>query len=283
MSEHWHDREPEPELESFFLEPSDFDRLDLEQPALIEDYLRVGEVSLLFAAKSMYKSFIALDMALSVATFGHWHGHKVRNGGRVLMIVGEGTYGMQKRFRAWTTHHKVPYAHIPIAFTRGPVPVLEPGRWGAFRRAFDHQIETRWNGLGPALVVIDTLSTSLGGDENSASDISKFIVRLKETFVLPHDCTVLIVAHSGKSAERGARGSYALTANCDSVYTVEDLTDDPPESFKPVRLVAQFSKDSETPGKLTLQPTKVILGEDDYGREISSLVMLPYQKDTTGW
>ncbi len=72
------------------------------------------------------------------------------------------------------------------------------------------------SGKEAVLVVIDTLARSFGGgDENAAAEMNKVLSRitaLKEEL----DTTVLIVHHTGKDAERGARGSSALRAGIET-------------------------------------------------------------------
>jgi AAA domain len=56
---------------------------------LIEDYLERDTVTQLFGDPGSGKSFIALDMALSIATGQEWHGHATKSG-PVFYIAGEG-------------------------------------------------------------------------------------------------------------------------------------------------------------------------------------------------
>jgi len=52
------------------------------------------------------KTFIALDMAFSVATGTPWQGHDTKQGS-VVYIAAEGVQGMAQRIDAWKTYHRV--------------------------------------------------------------------------------------------------------------------------------------------------------------------------------
>ena len=71
---------------------------------LVHRLLTVGGTSLLTAKHASFKSFIALDISLSVATGRLWHGYEVRRG-PVLYIAAEGISGIKKRAAAWLAHH----------------------------------------------------------------------------------------------------------------------------------------------------------------------------------
>ena len=59
-----------------------------------------------FGPPASFKSFLALDIGLSVAHGGSWHGRQVHSG-PVLYIAGEGAAGIRKRASAWMQNHGV--------------------------------------------------------------------------------------------------------------------------------------------------------------------------------
>lgn len=71
------------------------------------------------------------------------------------------------------------------------------------------------------IVAIDTLSQSMmEGEENSASDIAKFMAGATHVFNAT-GAAVVIVHHSGKDSSKGMRGSSAGFANADAVIRIE--------------------------------------------------------------
>src|SRR5438552_870555 len=68
---------------------------------LVEDLLPSRGVALLYGKWGTYKSFVALDLHLSVASGRAFHGHAVHRPGPSLYIVTESADGYPKRIRAW--------------------------------------------------------------------------------------------------------------------------------------------------------------------------------------
>jgi hypothetical protein len=73
---------------------------------LIDGVLHQREYHVLCGRDSTYKSFLALDWALSIATGTPWNGREVSSG-MVLYIAGEGVGGLDDRITAWESHHEV--------------------------------------------------------------------------------------------------------------------------------------------------------------------------------
>ena len=78
------------------------DRIKLlpKPESLVEGVLDADTLAVLYGRAGVGKSFVALDLALSVATGTRWQGHEVRRG-RVLYVVAEGASGTGARLDAW--------------------------------------------------------------------------------------------------------------------------------------------------------------------------------------
>ena len=87
-------------------------------PALLDgDYvvkgcIDEGALALIYGARNCGKTFLALDLALSVATGLSWNGHPVRDG-FVAYVAAESGYRIQRRVRA--------SARYPLRRIRRPV------------------------------------------------------------------------------------------------------------------------------------------------------------------
>mgnify|MGYP001228609381 CR=1 FL=1 len=87
-------------------EPSRFPLLsmaeleDLPDPAwLVRDLIGLETLAVLFGMPGVGKSFVALDIALSVASGRPWQDHEVQQG-PVLYVVAEGGHGTRRRVRS---------------------------------------------------------------------------------------------------------------------------------------------------------------------------------------
>src|SRR5262249_7431994 len=96
------------------------------------------------------------------------------------------------------------------------------------------------HGRDPVLVVVDTMARSMSGlDENNAGDAGMYL-DLTETIRAGLNCTIVTIAHSGKDAGRGLRGSTAFVAGFDAVWCMEKN-----ETTKTVKLEAEYLKDAD--------------------------------------
>lgn len=169
---------------------------------LVDGLLTKHGFSVLYGEPGAGKSFLAIDMALSVAYGKAWHDNAVQRGA-VLYIAGEGVGGLGKRIKAWQAHHKLT-ADVPFYVLPTAVRFREPDDVERLLRTIDH-LDTKFSA-----VFVDTVARALlGGDENSATDMGMFVDACE--IVKRHcECAVVAIHHSGKDAARGMRGSTAL-------------------------------------------------------------------------
>ena len=258
------------EIEHLLIERPDrltlqrFDELLTRTPApwQIRGVLRTQSVSLLYGRRGCFKSFLALDLAASLATGLTWQGHEVVESGLVVYVAGEGGGGMVQRARAWVEQHTVNPKTVNLRFITEPVVVTassddmeilvyrirEAIHWqpaGAedpdTGEVFDRPLAWEW----PALIVIDTLARCFTGDENKQEAMGQFIQgvdRLKREF----NCSVLIIHHTGTNETR-ERGSTVLGGACDTMYRLEADTDE-----HVLTLTNEKMKDSREPEPVNL-------------------------------
>jgi hypothetical protein len=180
---------------------------------LIDQHVPAGLLSALWGQGASFKSFVALDWALSVASGSPWQGREVTRG-PVIYISGEGASGLYTRIEAWETAH--PHADTShFAVVPHAVRMLDPSDVKRLRKTLS-MLKKK-----PALIVVDTLQRAMAGlgDENSTKDMSQLIStldRLREEF----DCAVLVVHHSGADGER-ARGNTVLRNSCDAMWKLK--------------------------------------------------------------
>lgn len=238
------------------------DLKDLPTPRwIIRDILPADSLCVLVGQPGAGKSFVALDMALTIASgVGAWNGHKAASG-TVIYMAGEGVGGLLRRVQAWACYRiGDPLDNCQESFFVVPrVPtLLEP----LDIRALTDEIKAM--PTQPVLVVVDTLARALsGGDENSSRDVGGAIQALdylhRET-----GSTVLCVHHLGKDETKGARGSSALLGGCDMMAGLW-------KDGGTVVMRSMKAKDSEPFHPVALRLEQVTLGLDDEGEAVTSL------------
>jgi hypothetical protein len=171
---------------------------------LVGGILQTNSLAALYGPPGSGKSFVALDLALSVATGRRWLDQDVIDG-PVLYIVAEDVPGIAQRVRAWRARHGSLGA---VAWLLEAVQILAPG-------TLDQLVDVAAE-LAPALIVFDTLARcTVGLDENSAQDMGRLVQALDLLRERTGAC-ILLIHHSGKDTSRGLRGSSALLGALDT-------------------------------------------------------------------
>lgn len=209
---------------------------------LVEDILIADTRNLIFGQSDVGKTFIAIDLALCIATGKEWKGKRVKKG-NVLYICAEGERSIRKRFKAWREENGISgEGELDNVDTLLRTPLLyDPKQTKKFMLAL--------KGLTYDFIVIDTLSTTLAGaNENDSGPMTQWLRTVGE---IAEQCgsTILTVHHLGKIENKGARGSSTLRCGLDTMIQVKRKSEDDPnlifscykmkdeEKFKDIPLV----------------------------------------------
>ena len=185
---------------------------------LIEGMLETESLGMVFGDPGSGKSFVAVDLALSIATGTPFHGRAVRQG-PVFLIAGEGHNGLTRRFAAWCLHRGVSIENAPLFVSNRPAQFLDADSAATVTEAVRELAAQHGK---PGLIEIDTLARNYGpGDENSTSDMSAFIAAVDDLKAEFPGCAVALVHHTGHADKKRGRGAMALKGALDWEYLVE--------------------------------------------------------------
>lgn len=234
------------------------------QPWVITDIVPAGGVVSLVGGSGVGKSFIAVDMACSIASGLEWHGHMVDNPGSVVYVAAEGGGGIDKRVLAWAQKHgmdDVPQLHMLL-----DAPIIDDEKDALLVAETLAELSRRIP-QPIRMVVLDTLNRVMQGEENSATAMAA-LMRGVETIRQRLGCAVQIIHHTGHGDQQRARGSSAFFAALDSEITIKQT------GTLVVELENTKSKDSEAFEPVRLKLDKVTINgvNDRHGRPVTSLV-----------
>jgi len=233
------------------------------QPWLIDDVIPGESFGIMYGPSGTGKSFAALDKAMHIAAGMPWQGFEGTSASQVVYISAEGGRGLRVRKRAWEQIHGKRVPNMRVLPT-GVLLDNDKDR-ADIKTAIKGLIDA--TGQQVSMIVVDTLARSMAGDENTVKDSSMFIRgcdELKELF----GCTILVVHHTGKDEERGARGSSAFKAASDFEISISGSV----ESV--VRISCTKSKDAAPFKDVTLKMESVELDglTDHKNRPLRTLV-----------
>jgi hypothetical protein len=160
------------------------------------------------------KSFVALDLTLSIRTGTPWFGVEVEQR-NVLLVLGEGESGYTERIDAWCQYHGMDVdevkEHVYFITEAHLISLTQQAELSKLVRDLD---------IG--FVLIDTLSTTFGiDDENNNALLSNVMRQLKKALT---NTAVMVVHHPTGSSEESdkpkLRGATAIHYNAEYVYTL---------------------------------------------------------------
>lgn len=182
---------------------------------LIHSVIPVGAFTALYGPPGSFKSFIALDIAESIATGRTWMGNEVIEQGAVLYICGEGFGGVGARIKACKQHHQTEDG-APIYVIRHQLNLRASVEdFNALMIAIENLVSEL--GINFKMIIVDTLARAFGGgNENDSADMGAFITACGRIQQIVQDCALMILHHSGKDQSRGLRGHSSLLGAVDT-------------------------------------------------------------------
>lgn len=206
---------------------------------LVPELIQEASTVLLVGPTQSYKSFLALDIALSVAAGVSTFGVDPQQGVTVYAAL-EGLKNIERqRRRSWRAARSVEKPIGDFYTTVAPA-IGFPGEM----EEFGDQVKQSLGERNIRLIVIDTLTKSMAGlNENDSRDAGAF-VKFCDNLVEAFNCSVIAIHHAGKDTTRGARGSSAFHAGFDTVLEVKKVDG----QAKAVEVWVKKHKDAEERG-----------------------------------
>ena len=235
-------------------------------PWLVKGHLERGTTVCLFGDPESGKSLHALDLGLHVASGRPWLGNRVA-AGSVFYLCPEGREGLKRRARAWGIRHQVNLDDLPLYANTLATDLSDPAAAMAVGDAVNALAADC--GMTPQLVIVDTLSRHLGGDENSTADMARFVAHVDGLLREPTGACVMFVHHVGHGDKTRARGNSALRGAVDTEFRV---CRDPDSGIATVECTK--AKDWPRPEALHFAIRSVELGlEDEDGEPVTSAIL----------
>ena len=181
---------------------------------LVEGVIQKRSAALLFGKSNTFKSFLAIDLGLSVAAGIPWHGNPVSQG-RVLIVATEGANGVgRKRVPGWFEHHEVPAAirhNVRLYPTEISLDVKED---------VDRFIASAKSIGEFSLIILDIFGGTMAGTEVEDTTARAW-VRAIQRIMRETGAATLTAAHTGWQDETRARMHTHFWGSFDSRMRVE--------------------------------------------------------------
>jgi hypothetical protein len=179
---------------------------------LIQGVLARTSTILLRGRDASFKSFVAIDWALCIATGTPWL-HRDTEQGRVLYVMGEGAPGLNDRVSAWEEARGLQVPDDAFVVRASPVNLFKGG--GAYL-----DLLRRVQDGGFSLIVLDTLRKVSGGADGNGSDMGVVVDRIEElrrATVDGGNGAILTIAHTAKD-DVDTRGYSGIEDDQDIIW-----------------------------------------------------------------
>ena len=198
-------------------------------------------LGLLYGAPGVGKTFVGLDLALTLAAGWNWpcppdpmaDEDQLRHAVPVLYWIGEGEITARSRVGAWHRERfkNSPHRDLPFHFLSDRHPDLllgQPFRKEDKKTATVGELVRRLEAIAegytrPPLLVVDTLAATHPGLEENDARATGILMETCRRLINEAGAAVLLIHHSGKNRGGGPRGHSRLTGDPDLVMHVARL------------------------------------------------------------
>ena len=227
---------------------------------IIPSFIPRNGYVVLFGASGAFKSFVALDAALSISSgagfpwAGPWG--TIEEPGPVLYVLGEGRPGFTKRVRAWE-HTHLKGKQVDNFVVADPVPLVTENIDAFIEGALSLHPD------GYRAVFIDTIARSMQGvNENAQEHASKFTALVERLLGELAD-SVVAIQHTGFGNQDRGKGSQEFYGAPDAIFSVA-------RDGKAMHVQVSNPKQKDAPE--WEKPLRIDLKEIDLGEGEKSLV-----------
>ena len=234
---------------------------------LVEALLLKDGMSVVYGDSNSGKTFLAIDLACSIALGGNWLGRRSVQG-VALYLATEGPMSVKRRLKAYKKHHGI--NKLPIVVVTSPVNFFEGGADDSHKVVkLIEKIEAEV-GQKVRIVIGDTMARiSAGANENTGQDMT--IVLKHADYIREHaQIHFMWIHHCGKDAAKGGRGWSGIRAAIDTEIEVVET------KGQKIRSI-EVTKQRDIDGKgdrygFTLMP--ISIGMNQWGKVRSSCVVI---------
>lgn len=227
---------------------------------LVKGLIQEGDPVNLFGPSGSGKSFVAFDIVMAIARGVPWRGMRVKRG-RVVYICAEGAGGFRTRMDAYREYHGIEPTEMAFHVIPAAPSLIKPKDVKDLIKAIEGV-------FGAEVIVVDTLAqTTPGGDENSSEDMGAALTAVQQ-LSRHFKATTILVHHTGKDVNRGARGWSGIKGAMGT--QLEVIVGENGQRC----LHVEKLKDGEGGANHTFKLHQVKLGKDAEGDELTSCVVL---------
>ncbi|MFM9163388.1 MAG: AAA family ATPase, partial [Methylocystis sp.] len=254
----------------------DGDILPKPPPELVKGLVPASGICFIGGQSGAGKTFIAVDLATSLASGIAFFSHKIVQRVGVAILAGEGAHTLASRISV-AREKKVGDKPLPIAWL-ADVPNLanrrELNNMIQRLRCLDQEFRDR-HGFRLGAVICDTLAACFAIEDENDNSKAAEVLRSLKLIADQLNLVVIPIHHYGKAADTGLRGASAWHAGSDVVLSVQADRDQISGTCDNRRLSLAKSRYAPEGLKAPFELCYVKIGENDDGEEEGACFVEP--------
>jgi hypothetical protein len=218
----------------------------------------------------MYKTFLAVELGMSVMRRSTFAGQAISHQAGVLYIAAEGSEHIPIRLAA---AYGGGTDTLPFAWSENCPRLLDKNALKSLlgmAKSANNRMEAQF-GRKLGLIVIDTMAVAACFTDESSNSEAQTVLNVLDTVAKKMRLLVVVVDHFGKNAEAGTRGASAKET-CEGVLSILG-TRSPSGKVTDTKLVARKVRGGQSGREFPFTMKPYDLGVDHEGRTISTLVV----------
>jgi AAA domain len=242
---------------------------------LIKHLLSTTGVGLISGQWGAAKTFVAIDLSISVMTGNPFAGRAVKRKGGVLFIAAEGASEIPIRVNGLIETKlpghkgKLPFAwaeNCPTLTGQGAIEQLvQIAREAADRMKAEFVADL-------VLIIVDTMSATAGFKDENASSEGQLAMNVLNDLSKRTGALVMACDHFGKAIETGTRGTSAKEASADIIIAcLGDKT--PAGNVTNLRIAVRKLRGGATGAETAFRLRTIDMGVDEDGDPITTCVI----------
>jgi hypothetical protein len=247
---------------------------DIGRPFLVEGLLPDVGTAIMAGPWGAYKTFVALDLALSLMRRDTFAGRAVNRRCGVLFIAAEGAFEIPIRLQGAYEASCEDRSPLPFARTDQCARLLDDKALeilDATAKAAADQMKAKF-GIELGTIIIDTMAAAAGFDDESSNSEAQRVMNVLTVLSRRFKCLVIVVDHFGKAAETGTRGASAKEGSADAVLAI--LADrDLSGNVSNPRMAVRKMRGAPTGSEIPFEAKVVDMGVDNCGKPQTTLII----------
>lgn len=242
------------------LSSKDISESEFERKFIVDNFIHEGSVNVLYSPPANYKSFLALDMALSVATGNKWLERETKKSNVLYWDLENPKFVIKERQEALKAGKDIEGSVEGLSFLNSGMLM---DREKTINTTLLRKVKKQIKDNEVKLIIVDTMHRLANYDENSANDFNMFYTGILKPIARDLNCAFLLLHHSNKNGDY--RGSSDIEGAVECMFEMKKIKEEGLFEIKSKKF--RFGKEQKIKGKIEFEDESISINKIDFNTE----------------